>query len=114
MTAEALFAGVLFWLVFGHFLMDFALQTEAIALGKNWNIGHPGAPWYYWMSAHSMLHAGSVVFITGSLWLGLMELGLHFAADCLKCAKLTNIHVDQAFHMGCKFMWAYLAVYSGA
>lgn len=108
-----IFIGMFFWLLFGHFLMDFIFQNDTMAIAKSWNFVHPGAPWYYWMTAHCFMHAGAVTMITGSLFLGIGELVLHFAADCLKCAKIGNIHTDQLFHIACKVLWAYLATQGG-
>lgn len=102
------FVTYFFYLMFGHALADYALQTDFIARGKNWNTPIPGVPWYYIMAAHSLIHAGLVATITGSVTLGLVEFALHFGIDCLKCAGLINIHADQGAHVACKA--AYLLV----
>ena len=55
-------ATVLFWLVIGHFVMDFAFQGDTVANQKS---PLPGArnealakavPWPYWMTAHALMH----------------------------------------------------------
>lgn len=100
------FGVVMFWLLFGHCLSDYALQTDFIARGKNPFSPTPGQPWYYIMLAHCFIHGGMVSFFTGSVLLGLAELVTHFAIDCLKCARRINIHVDQLGHVLCKLLWA--------
>ena len=59
--------------------------------------------WYYWMGAHSIAHGGAVYWITDSLWLGLVEIGLHALIDYSKCTNRTSLAQDQALHMLCKF-----------
>jgi hypothetical protein len=111
-----LFIGLLFWLLVGHAIVDFVFQTDTMAREKNWKSDTPlqaAVPWYYWMSAHCMIQAGMVTMITGSLFLGLAELVLHFIADCLKLAGIGNIHTDQFFHVVCKILWAFLAAQGG-
>ena len=96
-----------FWLLFGHALGDFSLQSDTIAVGKNrqLNPAHVGVPWYYWMFAHSLVHGGVVGIITHSAVLGMFETVAHFGIDVLKCEKYTNIHVDQLLHVLCKIVW---------
>ena len=112
-----LFIGVFFWLLVGHAICDYVFQTDTMAREKNWKSTTPtqaAVPWYYWMSAHCLIQAGMVTVITGSLFLGLAELVLHFIADCLKVAGIGNIHTDQFFHIACKVLWAYFAAEGGS
>ncbi len=105
----------LWWLICGHALADFTFQTPAMASGKNWNTPidlskiPPGQKintvWPYWMTSHCLIHGGMVALITGSVWLGFAEFVVHFAIDCMKCANVTNIHADQAFHVLFKMLW---------
>ncbi len=96
-----------FWMIFGHVVADFALQSDTMAVEKNrhLNDGKKGVPWYYWMWAHSLIHGGLVAIITHSAILGLAEMVCHAVLDILKCEKLTNIHVDQLGHVLCKVVW---------
>lgn len=94
------------WLLFGHALMDYSLQTDFMARGKNRNTPMPGVPWYYLMSAHCILHAGMVVFLTGNVWYGLAEFIIHLVLDIAKCEGYSNIHTDQWGHITCKLLWA--------
>ncbi len=102
----------LFMLFFGHALGDFVLQPEAMGYGKNRNDQihdkeHSLFPrWYYWLSAHSLVHAGLVYLITGSLLFGLIELAIHWLTDFMKCEGKISIHQDQGIHLGCKVLYA--------
>lgn len=107
---------MLFFLLAGHALMDFALQTDVIATAKCRRSNHPvhqSVPWYYWLSAHALLHGlavGVVVRWFGYDWpvavgFALAETVVHWAIDLLKCEKVFNIHVDQGLHALCKVAW---------
>ena len=102
---------LLFWLVIGHFVMDFPLQGSAVAAQKSPLPGlrnealAKAVPWPYWMTAHALMHGGTVMLITGSLLLGVLETTLHWATDLAKCCRKIGIHADQAIHIGCKIAW---------
>ena len=54
---------LLFFLVAAHALMDYALQSETIATCKCRGCDSPVAknvPWYYWLTAHTLLHGAAV------------------------------------------------------
>jgi hypothetical protein len=105
----------LFWyMVVGHAVADYPLQPEAMAHEKDRHSTTPlqaSVPWYYWLTAHALIHGGAVSLITGSIWLGLAETVLHWVIDFAKCENWTNIHQDQALHIGCKAIWATLVPY---
>lgn len=100
---------MLFLLLSGHFLCDYPLQGDFIGKFKNRNLkrephintGIP-IPWWHLMTAHSFIHAGSVLLITGRIELAVFELVAHFIIDCLKCEGYTDIHIDQMLHVLCK------------
>lgn len=106
-----------FWVIFfalvcGHAVADFALQGEYIALHKSRHYRpsdgkkrEPGE-WIYVLSAHSLIHAAAVWLITGSVVLALIELVLHWLTDFAKCEGWTNLHADQAIHVGSKAAYA--------
>lgn len=98
------FAEILFWLIAGHALCDFALQTTWMSESKNPWGGSPA--WLHAMLSHCVLHGAAVAAVTGSVSLGAAEIAAHFAADSAKCRKLWGIHVDQALHIFCKVAWA--------
>jgi hypothetical protein len=112
---------LLFFLIAGHALMDFALQGDAIAICKCRKANHPlqkAVPWYYWLTAHALLHGlcvGVVLQWAGfdkltAAYFGLAETIVHWAIDVLKCEGYTNIHQDQFLHIVCKVAWAILLV----
>jgi hypothetical protein len=96
---------LLILLLAGHFLADFPLQGEFLALGKNRNTDI-GRQWWPWaLPGHAMIHAGFVLVITGSALFALLEFVLHTLIDWAKCEDVIGMHADQAFHVLCKFGW---------
>ncbi len=100
----------MFWLLAGHALCDFALQTAWMATNKSPWSRNPA--WLHVMTAHSGLHGAAVAAVTGSIALGVAEVVSHFAADTAKCRGLWGIHADQAIHVACKVVWAAIAASS--
>jgi hypothetical protein len=101
---------VLFYLIAGHALVDFSLQSDTIAQNKNPKadtVLQKHVPWYYWLSSHALMHGGMVALITGSVWLGLAETIAHFLIDYFKCKGLYSIHIDQGLHFLCKIIWTF-------
>jgi len=109
-------SALLFFLVAAHALMDYALQTEIIATCKCRGCDNPVAksvPWYYWLTAHAVLHGaavGAVVRWFGFGWgtaaaYALAETVAHWLIDFGKCEKWYTIHADQALHVLCKVAW---------
>lgn len=100
------FFGLLFLLLVGHALADYPLQGDFLARAKNHTAPIPGVPWYQALAAHSLIHGGFVYVITGSLWLGLFEVGLHACFDYGKCDGALSFNQDQALHALFKVYWA--------
>lgn len=98
---------VFFLLVFGHMLADYPLQGQFISDAKNRHKPLPGIPWEQPMIAHCTIHAGMVYMVTGSLCMALAEFVVHMVIDDAKCAQRLSYRADQAFHIGCKVMWAF-------
>jgi len=104
---------IFFQFLIGHALADFALQFGAMGAGKNRHngiqqkMGKHFPPWYYWLSAHALIHGGVVYYITDNWWLGLIETVLHWIIDFAKCEGWINFHQDQALHVGCKFGYCF-------
>lgn len=103
-------------LLFAHFLGDYALQSEAMAKGKNRNnqinpsLKKQAPTWYYWMLAHAFIHGGLIWFfmsflITNSWIFIILEVPYHFFIDTLKCDGRIDIHQDQALHVFCKILY---------
>ena len=108
-----------FALSIGHAMMDFPLQGEHIALGKNWRLlkklqdpARPEEIWIWCMAAHCLMHAGAVWVVTGSIFFALVEFVTHWIIDVAKCSGKTNFHQDQLMHYTCKLIYAVL-IYFG-
>jgi hypothetical protein len=107
---------MLLFLLAGHALMDFALQSETMARCKCRRSPDPiqqSVPWYYWLTAHALLHGAivGVVFYWGYLdwylavWFAAAETVAHWVIDFGKCERLYGIHIDQGLHVLCKVAW---------
>jgi len=113
---------LLFKLLIGHAVCDFALQSEQMARGKSRHYRPPLPPgidegrrqvvWPYWLGAHALIHAGAVWLLTGDPVLGVLEAMCHWLIDYAKCDGLTGIHTDQFLHVACKVAWAWVVVNS--
>lgn len=116
------FIEMLFLLMLGHCVADFALQGDTMARGKNRNrapdpsLIPPGQTfmptWGYWLTAHAGIHSAAVYLVTGSTALAAMELVFHWLIDFGKCENLYGIHLDQFLHFYTKAIIALLG--SGA
>jgi len=97
-----------------HALADFALQSDAMAKGKNRHKkpdyipeGQKYTPcWPYWLTAHALISGGAVYLVTGSLMWGITETVLHWGIDFCKCENWTSPHLDQWFHFVCRLGYA--------
>lgn len=107
---------VVFFLIAGHALADYALQSDAMAVCKCRKAGHrlqATVPWYYWLTAHALIHGGTVGFIVkwwgysndAAVILGLAETVIHWFIDTGKCEKFYGMAVDQMLHVVCKVAW---------
>lgn len=114
-------AVVFFAMVIGHALADYPLQGRFLSMAKNRHADvsclfggekPPRGIWIHALTAHSLIHAGMVWLLTGSVALGLVELVLHWLIDFAKCEKLMNFTVDQLLHVACKAGYALFIVYN--
>ena len=100
--------GLLGLLVMAHFLGDFGLQSDRMAVEKC-----PGCdrtlPWPWWLTAHAAIHGLLVALLTGLPLLGLAEWLLHAVIDLFKCRGRYSLAVDQLLHLLCKLLWVLLA-----
>lgn len=97
---------MILWLLFcGHALADYPLQGDFLARGKNHTAPIPGVPWRQCLTAHCLIHGGTVTLITGSVWLGLYEATAHWIIDYGKCSGWYGFNADQALHYICKVVW---------
>jgi hypothetical protein len=107
---------LLFVLLAVHCLCDFALQSDTMGREKKRSSTtalQAAVPWYYWLTAHALIHGLGVMVVTQSLVLSLAESVGHFLIDFGKCEGKYGIAVDQALHVGCKVAWWLLIVYGG-
>ena len=95
-------------LILAHFLCDFALQNDKMAVEKcpGWDAT---LPWYWWLISHAGTHGLAVSLLTGVPILGLFELVLHAVIDYSKCRFRLSLTLDQLLHAFCKMAWALLA-----
>jgi len=103
-----------------HALCDFPLQGRFIAIAKNRHADlseyfggwPPKHVWVHVLSAHSLIHAGGVWLISGSVVLGLAEFVLHWLLDFGKSENLTSFHTDQMLHYLCKIIYVAILIWA--
>lgn len=67
--------------------------------------------WFYWMSAHALIHGGLIIMVFPEFWyLGLIEMITHFFTDVGKCEQRYNVHTDQLFHLLFKLCYLWIMV----
>lgn len=95
-----------FWLLCAHALADFALQSDAVARGKNRHTTlqpppgqKPQVNWFYWLTAHALIHGGLVALVVAMPAVGAIVAAVHWLLDFAKCEGWTTIHGDQAGHV---------------
>jgi hypothetical protein len=106
------FVNLAWLLVCGHFVADFALQTEDVSLGKDIAGNYLGLPWYYWLIGHAATHGLVVSLVTGFFWLGMVETAIHATLDRAKSRGLFGLGAThcQLLQLMCKVAWAAIAV----
>lgn len=100
---------ILFLLICGHALGDFALQSTTMSFGKCRDYGGTAfhdIPWYYWLTAHALIHAGIVYLITSNMRMALIELVSHWIIDFLKSEDKISLYEDQLFHVVLKIIYS--------
>ena len=105
-------ANILFLLIISHFVCDFNLQTDRMAVekvqGKDTTLN-----WRWWLGGHCATHALAVTLITSSTILGFLEFIMHWIIDYLKGKNYYSLLIDQLLHLGCKLIYiAYLIIFS--
>lgn len=100
------YSTVLLELLAMHFLCDYPLQGEFLAQAKNRNTPLGKIFWPRALIAHSVIHGGAVLLVTGSLLCAVCEVVIHAVTDYLKCESKISINADQAIHVACKLAWA--------
>jgi hypothetical protein len=91
-----------------HALCDYPLQGDFLSQAKNHRRPIPGVPWYQALTAHSLIQAGGVWVVTGSVKLAVFELVCHWCIDRTKCDGTTSFDTDQMLHALCKAAWVWI------
>ena len=98
----------LFRLLIAHALTDFALQSqwmiEAKERGGVKDV-FPSVHWSIVLTAHALICGAGVWWATGCIWLGIIEVVLHWLIDFAKCENWTNPNDDQAAHICCRIFY---------
>ena len=94
--------GLFFAFAIMHALADFSLQSDYMARGKRRDQAANTEEWVIALTAHSLVHAGGVWLISGSVLLGAVELGLHWLIDLGKGEGKYGVSADQGLHLACK------------
>jgi len=105
------FIHLLAMLTFAHALADYPLQGPFLSEAKNRNTSLGKMFWPHALGAHSVIHGGFVLLLTGSLVLTLAETVIHAVTDWLKCEGHIGLNTDQAIHIGCKILWAVISTW---
>lgn len=92
-------ASLCFLLIAWHAIADYPLQSDFIATAKNRHTELGKQYWLWVLPAHSLIHGIGVMLITGEVWLGVFETGVHFLIDFLKCDNRITLNQDQCLHL---------------
>ena len=100
---------LLILLALAHFVCDFVLQSDRMAVEKI-----PGRDetlhWSWWLGSHASTHGLAVALLTGVPLLGLLETLLHAIIDWLKIRYRFTLSLDQSLHLLCKLIWVLLLI----
>ena len=103
-----------FLMLFAHALADYPLQGAFMATHKSRHSPNPFPeerhPWVIILTAHCLIHAGFVLIITGSIWLAIAELILHWIIDYCKNENKVTYQMDQLLHVLCKVVYVLVLI----
>jgi hypothetical protein len=102
---------LLFLLLAGHALGDYAFQSGFLAEAKNRHTEIGRAHWVAALPAHALIHGALVLAVTGSVALGLAETVAHGVIDWCKTEGWIGFYVDQTLHAFCKVLWLVLVLH---
>jgi hypothetical protein len=94
-----------------HALADFPLQGDYLARVKQRSKADSVPEWFIALTAHSLIHAGGVWLVTGSVTLAAVELLLHWLIDLGKGEGFYGYVADQLLHIGCKVVYVVILAY---
>ena len=93
------------WLLIGHAIADYPMQSEWVARAKQPGFTFDGeAIWPSVLACHAGIHAGAVKLVTGSWLLAGLEFVAHAGIDYSRGRGLLSYNGDQAAHVGCKVL----------
>lgn len=109
------FIELAFWLLVGHAVADYALQTQYISAAKSRHTPEGEYIWFWILFMHATIHGGMVAYATGYVWLGLAEIVAHMWIDYSKnegrFGRGAKAHlIDQGLHVLCKIVWAIIVL----
>lgn len=94
------FIDLLWWLIVGHFLCDYPLQNDYLAVHKNPIInGKKNSEWFICLFAHSSIHTLPVMWLTGRVELAMVMLVTHMIIDYVRCKQWIHFWQDQFLHI---------------
>jgi hypothetical protein len=102
---------LLFLLLAGHALGDYAFQSDFLAEAKNRHTEIGAEYWVAALPAHALIHGVLVFAITGSVALGLAETVAHGIVDWCKSEGWIGFRADQGLHALCKILWLVLVLH---
>jgi hypothetical protein len=85
-----------------HALADFPLQGDYLARTKQRKEANKLSECLIALTAHSLIHAGGVWIVSGSVVIAVAELVLHWLIDLGKGEGKYGYATDQLLHLGCK------------
>ena len=94
-----------FALAIAHALADYPLQSGYMVEQKSRRQATNRSEWLVALIAHSLIQAGGVWLITGSMLLGGIELVLHAIIDTCKSEDKFGLLTDQTLHLLCKLAY---------
>lgn len=106
------FLTTFWWLLCAHAITDYVLQPEWMGRHKGAFLEppHPSyGPWWWSMSAHGLVNAAGVLYITQNVWLSMGEWVVHCVLDIQKQQRKLSATEDQIGHLLSKLAWALLA-----
>lgn len=103
----ALFCGF----VVMHALADFPLQGDYLARHKVRKNNTAISDWLIALCSHSVIQAGGVWLVSGSVLFGITEFVLHGLIDIGKGEGKYGVVMDQSLHLLCKISYVVLLTY---
>jgi len=100
------------WMLLGcHIFGDWVFQSHIMATEKSRHSEseiQKSVKWYWWLSAHGLIHGMLITYFTGIILLGILETFSHIIIDYGKSEGMYGMPTDQILHVLCKGIWLYL------